>query len=51
MTETEIKLLNLIREQDNVEVAIDIAVNTILEFLKQDGSFQEQPPACPKEPA
>lgn len=45
MTENELELLRLVREADNVEKAIETAVNVMLEFLAQDGSSQEQPPA------
>ena len=45
MTENEIKLINLIRENDNPDEAIVTAVNTILSFLEQPESFGVQAPA------
>ena len=39
MTENEIKLLNLIRDNDNKEEAITTAVNIILSFLEQQQSY------------
>lgn len=45
MTENEIKLIKLIRENDNPEQALVKAVETILLYLKQHESFQVQVPA------
>jgi hypothetical protein len=45
MTETELDLIKLIRENDNQEEAIVTAVNVILSFLKQRESSEEQAPA------
>ena len=45
MTENEIKLINLIRENDNPDEAIVTAVNIILSFLEQQRSFEGQVPA------
>ena len=42
MTENERELINLIRENDNPEKALLTAVETILLYLKQNGSFQAQ---------
>jgi hypothetical protein len=42
MTENERELINLIRENDYPEKALTKAVETILAYLKQRGSFQEQ---------
>lgn len=42
MSENEIELINLIRENDNPERALTTAVETIILYLKQRGSFQEQ---------
>lgn len=42
MTENERELINLIRENDNPEKALCTAVETILLYLKQHESFQEQ---------
>ena len=46
MTENENELLSIIRNHNNPEQAIDIAVQIILAFLEQDESSQERPPAC-----
>ena len=45
MTDNEIKLIELIRENDNPEEAIVTAVNIITSFLEQLGSFEGQAPA------
>ena len=45
MTDNEIKLINLIRENDNSEEAIITAVNVILSFLEQQQSSEVQAPA------
>ena len=42
MTENELKLIKLIRENDNSEEAIITAVETILSYLKLHESSQEQ---------
>ena len=44
MTENEIKLLNLIRENDNPSEAVIIAIDTIISFLVQHGSSEGQAP-------
>lgn len=49
MTENERKLLNIIYQHPNTEQAFEIAIKTILDFLEQDGSFQEPPIACLQE--
>ena len=41
MTENERELINLIRENDEPEKALCTAVETILLYLKQHGSYQE----------
>ena len=46
MTKYEKELLKMIGQHPNSEQAIEIAVKTILEFLEQSGSCQEQPVAC-----
>jgi hypothetical protein len=46
MTENELRLIKLIRENDNPEEAIITAVNIISSFLEQEQSFQGQTPAC-----
>jgi hypothetical protein len=40
MPENEIMLLNLIREHDDPEKAIEIAIDVIIGFLKQLESFE-----------
>ena len=42
MTANEQELINLIRENDNPEIALVTAVESILSFLAQLGSSQEQ---------
>ena len=42
MTDNEMKLIKIIRENDNPELALVTAVETILLYLKQHGSSQEQ---------
>lgn len=42
MTVNEKELINLIRENDNPEIALVTAVETILSYLKLHGSSQEQ---------
>lgn len=49
MTNNEKELLNIIRNHGDTEQALNIAINTILEFLKQDESFAEQSVACSRE--
>lgn len=44
MTENEKELIKLIRENDNPERALVTAVSTILCFLKQHESSEEQVP-------
>ena len=46
MTTNEKELLNIIREYDKSDRAIEIAIDTILGFLAQDVSSQEPPVAC-----
>lgn len=40
MTNNEIELLNVIRESDNPEQAIIIAIDVIISYLKQHESFE-----------
>ena len=42
MTANEQELINIIRENDNPVQALVSAVDIILSFLKQHGSYQEQ---------
>jgi hypothetical protein len=46
MTENEKQLLKLIRENDNPEQALTVAVNTILSFLEQHESYPKPSVAC-----
>lgn len=48
MTNNEIELLELIRENDNPERALMTATLIVLGYLKQHGSFEEQAAACPR---
>ena len=41
MTDNEMELIRIIRENDNPEIALFTAVETILSYLKQRGSSQE----------
>lgn len=47
MTDNEIELLRLIRENDNPEQALMTAATIILGFLKQHESFEAQAAAVP----
>lgn len=51
MTENEIKLINIIREQDNPVQALMVAINTILSYLMQHESFPKPLPVAPREQA
>jgi hypothetical protein len=42
MTENEKELIKIIRENDNPQTALAVAVEAILSYLKQHGSSQEQ---------
>lgn len=42
MTNNEKELLSIIHQHSNPEKAIEIAINTILDFLEQHESYQEQ---------
>lgn len=46
MTNNEIKLINMIRENDNSEQAVLIAIDTILSFLEQHESYQVPSVVC-----
>lgn len=41
MSKYEVELLRLVRENDNPEQALKTAVETILEYLRQHGSFRQ----------
>jgi hypothetical protein len=51
MTNNEKELLNIIRNHGDTEQALNIAINTILEFLAQHESSQEPSVASPRESA
>lgn len=51
MSDVERELINVIRENDNPERALEIAVSIILGFLEQCESSQEPAPACLAEPS
>lgn len=40
MTNNEIKLLNIIRESENPDEAIEIAIDIIISYLEQPESFE-----------
>ena len=46
MTNNERDLLNIIREDDNPEEALEISINIILSFLEQHESSQLPMPVC-----
>lgn len=46
MTEKEMELIRIIRENDNPEQALMVAATIILGFLKQLESSEEQSPVC-----
>ena len=50
MNVNEMELLHIIRQTDNPEQSLIIAVDTILKFLKQHESSQVQSSACLQEP-
>ena len=51
MTHNERELLQIIRDHDNTEQALHIAIDTILDFLKQHESSQLPSSACLQEPS
>ena len=51
MTENEKKLLDMIRNYDDPENAVAIAVDVILKHLVQLGSSEGQAPVFPSEPS
>lgn len=48
MTDNELELLYIIRTHENPEKALEIAIQTIIEFLEQSESYQEPSVACPR---
>lgn len=51
MTEKEIRLVNIIEEKDDSELALKIAIEVILHFLEQPKSSEEQAPVGLREHA
>lgn len=51
MTKNEKELLNIIRQQANQGQAIEIAIKTIADFLKQHESYQLLTAVFPQEQA
>lgn len=51
MTTNENKLLSMIRNHNNPEQAVEIAIQTIVEFLERLQSSQEPSPVYPRESA
>ena len=51
MSTYEIELVRMIREHDEPEKALVIAVEVITSFLKQRGSSEEPAASCPQVPA
>lgn len=49
MTENEIELINIIREQDNPVRALRVAINIIVYYLMQHGSCSKPFPVVPRE--
>lgn len=46
MTDHELELLYIIRNHENPEKALEIAIKTITDFLKQSESCQEPSAVC-----
>lgn len=46
MTPNEIELLNIIRESEDPERAMQVAIEIICQYLKQPESFESQAVAC-----
>jgi hypothetical protein len=46
MTENEIELIRIIRENDNPDQALKMAVTIILDFLKQHESYEVPETVC-----
>lgn len=44
MSKNKVELLNIIRENDNTEQALQIAIEIISSFLEQSVSYQEPSP-------
>lgn len=41
MTRNELELLNMIRDHDNPEIAVETALEIIISYLEQHESFEE----------
>lgn len=50
MSENEIELIRMIRENDNPEQAALTAIEVILNYLRQPESFEERAAACLRVP-
>ena len=48
MTDNELELLYIIRNNENPEKALEIAIQTIIEFLERSESYQEPSVVCPR---
>ena len=46
MTDNELKLLSMIRENDNPEQALVTAIEIIIKYLEQPESFEEPSLVC-----
>lgn len=51
MTENEIKLIRIIREQDSPVRALVVAIDVIVSYLMQHGSSPKPSPVAPREQA
>lgn len=51
MSNNEMELIRMIREHDEPDKALTIALEVITSYLKQHGSFEEPVAACPQVPA
>ena len=51
MTDRELELIYIIRNHENPEKALEIAIQKLFEFLEQSESCQEPSAACQREPA
>lgn len=51
MSKNETELIDMVRENDNPEQAMMIAVDIILEYLRRPESFEAQAAAYLQEPA
>ena len=49
MTEKEIRLINIINEHDKPGLALNAAIQVILDFLEQPKSSEEQAPVVLRE--